>query len=259
MLISTENLIQKDMKKVIYTSMCVLLMGAWIYVRTTNNNSKTTASNEEVVLFDGKTFEGWRGYNRADIPKAWTIEDNSLKINSKGSIGVSEEWRQDRGDIVFGQKFSDFELSFEWKVSKGSKSGVYYKVQEYNGGRDTSILAPKYEIVDDALGSEVSASIYDIVPSTVSNSLPCGQWNKSKIIVKGGEVKHIQNGERLLDFDLSSENWASKLEKSAWAKTLDAEHYSIILECGKKKEPGYIALQDMGNDVWFRKIKIKEI
>ncbi len=254
------------MKKIIYTSMCVLLMGSWIYVRTTKNTFESEnieLQNNEVVLFDGETFKGWRGYNRADMPKAWTIENNCLKINSAETAGVTEAWRKDRGDIVFNQKFADFELSFEWKVAKGAMSGVYYKVQEYVGSDGSNILAPKYEIMDDAIevqkGKYLSASIYDIVPSTSSNTRPCGQWNESKIIVKGGTVRHIQNGESLLDFDLSSENWANKLEGSDWAKSLEAKHYSIILECGKNKEQGYIALQDRRKDVWFRNIRIKQI
>ena len=254
------------MKKIIYTSMCVLLMGTWIFVRTTKGKAESENAepeNKEVVLFDGSTFKGWRGYNRADMPKAWTIENHSLKINSKESDEDSEVWRQDRGDIIFNQKFEDFELSFEWKVSNGSKSGVYYMVQEYGGNEGSNIFAPKYEITDDALGAQnenyFSASIYDIVPSAGSNSKPCGEWNESKIIVKGGEVRHIQNGKALLDFDLTSGNWAKKLQSSDWAKKLETEQYSIILECGEKLEPGYIALQDKGKDVWYRNIKIKEI
>ncbi len=254
------------MKKRIYTSMCVLMMGTWIYVKTTKGiveSENIEQHNKEVVLFDGETFNGWRGYNRQDMPKAWTIENNSLKINSVETAGVTETWRKDRGDIIFNQKFADFELSFEWKVAKGAKSGVYYKVQEYAPNESSNIMAPKYEIMDDAMGVQkgnyLSASIYDIVPSTNSNTRPCGQWNESKIIVKGGAVRHIQNGESLLDFDLTSENWANKLEGSDWAKRLEAKEYSIILECGKNKEQGYIALQDMGKDVWFRNIKIKQI
>ncbi len=254
------------MKKIIYTSMCVLLMGSWIYVRTTKDKAESESielQNKEIVLFDGATFKGWRGYNRADMPKAWTIENNSIKINGTDDAEESELWRKDRGDIIFTQKFADFELSFEWKVSKGSKSGVYYKVKEYDGNDDSNILAPKYEIMDDAMTLQkdnyLSASMYDIFTPAAPNSRPCGQWNESKIIVKGGEVRHIQNGKALLDFDLSSENWANKLESSHWAKNLKAEQYSIILECGKNNTPGYIALEDMGKDVWFRNIKVKEI
>ena len=85
-----------------------------------------TADVEEgfVAIFDGKTFDGWRGYNRTDVPSAWTIEDGCIKINESG---MGEAGAKDGGDIIFAnKKFKNFELAFDWKVDKGAKSGVFY-------------------------------------------------------------------------------------------------------------------------------------
>ena len=107
-----------------------------------------TADVEEgfVAIFDGKTFDGWRGYNRTDVPSAWTIEDGCIKINESG---MGEAGAKDGGDIIFAnKKFKNFELAFDWKVDKGANSGVFYLAQEIPN-QPIYISAPEYQVLDE--------------------------------------------------------------------------------------------------------------
>ena len=97
-----------------------------------------------ITMFDGKTFNGWRGYDREDVPAAWVVDDGAIHI--KGS-GNGEAGAKDGGDLVFAHKFSNFEFEFEWKVDKGSNSGVFYMIQEVEG-QPAYISAPEYQVLD---------------------------------------------------------------------------------------------------------------
>lgn len=92
------------------------------------DSTAMAADSNVVVLFDGTSLDGWRGYNKDTVPSAWTLEDGCIKINGSGA---GEARCRNGGDLIFGaEKFGNFELSFEWKVAKGSNSGVFYMIQE---------------------------------------------------------------------------------------------------------------------------------
>ena len=133
------------MKKIIFLS---FLMAAFLSAGCSScNNKKKEAAQDDpnvIVLFDGETFDGWRAYNGTDIPGAWTIEDGAIKINGSGR---GEAGAVDGGDIIYDRKFSNFELTFEWRVGKGSNSGVFYLAQEIPG-QPIYISAPEYQILD---------------------------------------------------------------------------------------------------------------
>ena len=134
------------------------------------------ADSNVVVLFDGTSLDGWRGYNKDTVPSAWTLEDGCIKINGSGA---GEAGARNGGDLIFGaEKFGNFELSFEWKVAKGSNSGVFYMIQEVPD-TPSYYSAPEYQILDnenhpDAKlgvdGNRKSASLYDMIPAKPQNS-----------------------------------------------------------------------------------------
>ena len=227
-------------------------------------DSTAVAENEWTVLFDGETFNGWRGYNRTDMPTAWTIEDGAIKINGSG---MGEAGAKDGGDIIFDQKFKDFELEFEWKVDKGSNSGVFYLAQEIPG-QPIFISAPEYQVLDnenhpDAKlgvdGNRQSGSLYDMIPAKPQNSKPFGEWNTGKIMVYKGTVAHYQNGELVVEYHLWTPQWKELLDNSKFSEDKWPEAYELLLNCGGENHEGYIGFQDHGDDVWFRNIKIKEL
>jgi len=237
----------------------ILFFGIMAAMMVSSSSASAKESSKKdgfVSIFDGKTFNGWRGYNRTDMPTAWTIEDGAMKINGSGK---GEAGAKDGGDIIFDKKYKNFELTFEWKVAKGSNSGVFYLAQEV---KDEPIYksSPEYQILDNANhpdaklgqdGNRQSASLYDLIPAVPQNSKPFGEWNTGKILVYKGTVVHSQNGKNVLEFHLWTSDWKSMVENSkfkGWEKFINA---------GGDNQEGFIGLQDHGDDVWYRNIKIK--
>lgn len=202
-----------------------------------------------VLLFDGESTEGWRGYNSETFPEeGWVIEED-------GSLRVVGGVRG--GDIIFDEKFRDFRLSLEWKVSEGGNSGIFYLAQEIE---DTPIWqsAPEMQILDneghpDAArgmeGNRKAGALYDLLPAVPQNSRPVGEWNRAEVLVYRGTVVHFQNGEQVVEFQLGSPAWEEMVANSKFA---DLEYFGNY-------EPGFIGLQDHGDDIWFRNIKIRKI
>ncbi|CDN31417.1 putative secreted glycosyl hydrolase [Mucinivorans hirudinis] len=226
--------------------------------------TKTTEAEDStvLVLFDGETFNGWRGYNKDHVPGKWTIEDGAIKINGGGA---GEAQSAEGGDIIFDRKFKNFELELEWKVAKGSNSGIFYLAQEIEG-KPIYISAPEYQILDNenhpdaklgVNGNRQSASLYDMVAAVPQNSKPFGEWNTTKILVYKGTVVHYQNGEPVVEYHLWTPQWKELLDKSKFSAEKWPDAYELLINCGGENHEGYIGLQDHGDDVWFRNIKVK--
>jgi hypothetical protein len=156
------------------------------------------------------------------------------------------------------KKEGNFELSLEWKVSEGGNSGIFYLAQEKP---DQSIWksAPEMQILDNAKhpdaklgvdGNRAAGSLYDLIPGKFEAVKPAGEWNKVKIMVYKGTVVHWMNGEYVLEYHLWTQDWNDMVAKSKFKDYKDFVNTA---------EEGYIGLQDHGDDVWFRNIKIKEL
>ncbi|MDR2885502.1 MAG: DUF1080 domain-containing protein, partial [Rikenellaceae bacterium] len=157
-------------------------MGKGKKAQNTEAEAEAVAVVDEnvVVLFDGTSTEGWRGYDKTELPARWSIDEGALKISGSGT---GEGQSGTGGDIIFAaQKFANFELTFEWKVSKGGNSGVFYYAKELPG-RPIYISAPEYQVLDNAnhpdakLGKDnnrQSASLYDMIPAVPQNAKPFG-------------------------------------------------------------------------------------
>ncbi len=215
-----------------------------------------------ITIFDGKTFKGWRGYNRPDMPQAWVIEDGAIKITGSGA---GEAGAHNGGDIIFDHKFKNFEFELEWKVDKEANSGIFYLAQEIEG-QPIYISAPEYQILDnenhaDALlgedGNRMSGSLYDMIPAKPQNAKPYGEWNKAKILSAKGTIVHFQNDQKVLEYHLWTPQWKELLDKSKFSEDAWPLAYDLLLNCGGENREGYIGLQDHGDNVWFRNIRIK--
>ena len=210
------------------------------------------------LMFDGKTSEGWRGYNKTGFPAAWVVEDGTLKCRSEESRG--DTGKVDGGDIVYAkQLFSDFDLRLEWKIAVAGNSGVFYLAKEvagwpiYKSGLEMQIL--DNEKHPDASrgrdGNRKSGSLYDLIPANPQNARPVGEWNSIEIICLQGKVVHSQNGVKVLEYELWTPEWKALVKKSKFPG-LNPDWENMAKE-------GVIGLQDHGNDVWFRNIKIRAL
>lgn len=210
------------------------------------------AANEAVLqdgwtnLFDGTSLKGWRGYKQPDAAKTrWKAENGMLTVDP----GDGSDTRGAR-DLITTGTYDNFELAFEWKVSPGGNSGVKYFVLE---DRDSAI-GHEYQIIDDEKHADAkigvhrqTAAFYDVLPAANRTLKPAGEFNQSRVLVNGRNVEHYLNGTRVLQYQLSSPALQAAIDKS---KFKGIERFG-------KPQKGHILLQDHGDRVWYRAVRIK--
>lgn len=225
-----------------------------------------------IVIFDGKDMEGWRGYGKDYIPGKWTLDNGAIKFNGSGG---GEAQDGDGGDLIFAHTFKNFEFEFEWKVAKGSNSGIFYLAREVQAQDPKSgewrmepiyISAPEAQILDNInhvdakMGKDnnrQSMSLYDMIPAAPQNSKPFGEWNTGKIMVYKGTVVHGQNGQNVLEYHLWTQQWTDMLQASKFSEEKWPLAFELLNNVGGSEREGYIGFQDHGDDVWFRNMRIK--
>ncbi len=204
------------------------------------------------LLWDGKTTEGWRGAKLTTFPNnGWVIDNGILKVVKSGG-GESTNG----GDIVTTKKYKNFELSVDFKITPGANSGIKYFVDtELNKGEGSSIGC-EFQILDDDLhpdaklgvaGNRKCASLYDLIPAPDKKPMNKDGWNTVLIKVNGKHVEHWLNGEKMVEYDRSNQMWRALV---AYSKYRNWPAFG-------ETEEGNILLQDHGDEVWFRNIKIK--
>jgi hypothetical protein len=225
---------------------------AMAVVDTINSLTPQEQSEGWILMFDGKTTTGWRGYDTTVFPDSgWVVEDGTLRCIGSGMGEAGGKG----GDILYDKKFKDFDLKLEWKIDTGGNSGIFYLGQEIPG-EPVWKSACEMQVLDNERhpdarlgvdGNRMAGSLYDLIPAVPQNSKPAGQWNTAEILVYQGTVVHWQNGEKVLEYHIGTPDWD---------KMIKASKFKDFPEFGKYKE-GYVALQDHGNNVWYRGIKIK--
>jgi hypothetical protein len=207
-----------------------------------------------VLLFNGKDFTGWRQCNGTAIPKNWIIEDGAMKVFTSEGKKPGEG---SGGDIVFGEKkFKNFEFSIDWKASKMANSGIFYDVREV-AGQPIYYAAPEVQVLDNVdandnkIPSHLAGSLYDMIAADPKSVHPAGEWNTIVITVNNGKVTHVQNGVKVVEYELWTPAWDALIANSKF------KSFPGFTE-GISKE-GFIGLQDHGYPVWFRNIKIREL
>lgn len=217
-----------------------------------NTLSETEQSEGWLLLFNGKTPQGWRGVNKAHFPAVWEISDGALH----GVAGNKEAGHSGEGDIIYDKKFRNFHLKLEWKIGEGGNSGIFYLGQEVPGW-PLYKTAPEMQLLDNAFYAGESdhhkaGSLYDLIPADPQNARPAGEWNSIEIVCNKSFVEHKQNGVTVLTYQIGNENWKSMIENSEFYQKTNPDMVNVADE-------GYIGLQFHGDDVWFRNIKIKEL
>lgn len=195
------------------------------------------------LLFDGKTLNGWRGYKTEAVGEGWKAQNGAIVLTAGKA-----------GDIMTAAEYGDYELSFDWKISEEGNSGVIYRVglgesASYRTGPEYQVLDNE-KATDNKQGNHLAGSLYDIGPEAPRNlPKPVGEWNNSRLVVRGWKVEHWLNGVQVVALDLASPQGKAAIAAS---KFKDWPKFASLSR-------GYIALQDHGHVVSYRSIKLREL
>lgn len=191
------------------------------------------------LLFDGATTAGWRNYGKQTIADGWVVQDGALTRVGAG------------GDIITNDQFKNFELTIDWKIAPRGNSGIFYRASEEKD--EIYWNAPEMQVLDDAghpdAGNRLTSAgaAYDLYPSPAGHVKPASEWNTARLVVNGNHVEHWLNGVKLLEYELGSRDWDAKIA---------ASKFKPHARFGKNIQ-GHIGLQDHGDVVAFRNIKIR--
>ena len=221
------------------------LIVAFVAGTTVNAQMPTLTAQEKAdgwkLLFDGKSLAGWRSYKSATPPTGWRAVHGDLIRDGEG------------GDLMTADQYGDFELRFEWKVTENGNSGVIYRIattEEFPWQ-----TGPEYQILHNAGHRDgknpmtSAASNYAVNPPSRDVTRPVGQWNEGRLIARGNVVEHWLNGVKVVEYEIGSPDWEARVKASKFAKLKD---YGRI-------KRGHIALQDHGDVVSYRNLKIKPL
>jgi hypothetical protein len=195
------------------------------------------------LLFDGKTFNGWRGFKMDRAPSGWVItRGGELHFKTKG-----------KGDIMTVEQYGDFELKLEWKISKGGNSGIFFRVTEDD--EFSWKTGPEMQVLDnakhkDGLDPRTSAGAnYALHAPSQEVTRPAGEYNEARIIAKGNHIEHWLNGVKIVEYEIGSPEWEELVAQSKFGE---------MPKYGRNRR-GHIVLQDHGDKVWYRNIRIRPL
>jgi hypothetical protein len=231
------------MKKIVFVIISIFLVQNGFAQALTDKEQKQGWR----LLFNGKNLDGWTSVGK-DIPPSsgWEIKEGVLTVKKEGD--------RRGGDIITKEQFSDFELLVDFRITEGANSGIKYFFTKYEKG---GWLGLEYQVLDDERhpdaklgrdGNRHQAGLYDMFPPGKKKEYLPGEWNQARIVAKGTKVTHYLNGKEVLSFDRKSESY-----RKAW----ELSKYNESVPMFGNVKQGYILLQDHGDVVSFRNIKIR--
>jgi hypothetical protein len=232
------------MKRTVLLVIMAAMAGIGALQAADQPNTLTDKEKEDgwKLLFDGETTAGWHGYNRKGFPEGWAVQDGAL---TRVSPTV---------DLVTDEEYASFDLQFDWKIAPNGNSGLFFHVVESPKFKETYFTGPEFQLLDNAGHPDGkngpdrwAAANYALHAPSQNTAHPPGEWNRSRLVVNNGHVEHWLNGVKVVDYELWSDDWKARLAKSKFTKWPD---YGMA-------KAGRIALQEHGNEVAFRNIKIK--
>ena len=234
-----------------------IIFSLFAFQTSSNNKKETKVINEWVSLFNGESFDGWHLYNGGSPEGAWSIEDQAMKFSQENKQAGDGSF-----NLVSDRSFSSFELSLEWKISKSGNSGIFWGVIEtpdfsepYYTGPEIQVLdmgSPKYDQKAEKEKEYYEAgALYDLVRPSEQVAKPAGIWNHIVLHINHGKNQgHVLlNDVKIVEFPVHGDAWNQMVEGS---KFKNWENFGV-------SRIGKIGLQEHGNTVWYRNIKIKEL
>ena len=245
------------MKKIAFALMALALcLSSCSSDEKAKDNSLTRKEKKDgwALLWDGKTSEGWRGAKLDAFPEhGWVIEDGVLKV-MPGDGGESTNG----GDIITTRLYRNFILKVDFKITEGANSGIKYFVDPTLNKGTGSAIGCEFQVLDDlrhpdaklgVKGNRTLGSLYDLIPAPEDKPFDINAWNTAQVVVQGNHVEHWLNGVKLLEYERNNQEWNALVAYSKYRNWPDFGNY----------EEGYILLQDHGDEVWYKNIKIKEL
>lgn len=216
-----------------------------------------TASEQQAgwkLMFDGSTTNGWHTYNKKEIGKSWIVQDGAITLDAKKN--PQGHWQApDGGDIVFDEEFENFELNLEWKIAPCGNSGIMFSVVETEKNEYPWQTGPEMQILDNTchpdsrFAKHKAGDLYDLIECSYEVVKPAGEWNQVRLIKKDGKVEHWLNGRKVVEYMMYNDTWNTMIANSK---------FKDMPDFGKSKT-GKIVLQDHGDRVAFRNIKVKPL
>jgi len=231
---------------------CLLILLSALVGSTMAQAPNTLTAQEKKdgweLLFDGKTTKGWRNYNSKEIGAAWKINDESLYLDRSNKEVKG-------GDIITEGEYENYEFSYDWKISKCGNSGLIFDVVESEKNKYVWHTGPEMQVLDNSCHPDAkiikhrAGDLYDLISCSTETVKPAEEWNTAKIISKNGHYEFYLNGTKVVEFTMHTPEWDTIIAGSK---------FKSMPVFGKAKK-GHFALQDHGDPVWFRNIKIKKL
>lgn len=218
----------------------------------TVENEVVEVEPEWISLFDGESFDGWKKYGGGEVGAAWKVQDGSIYLDATNKDG----WQTgDGGDIVTEEEFDNFHLKVEWKIAKDGNSGIIFYVHDAEEYQYPWMTGMEMQVLDNdghpdaKITTHRAGDLYDLIESSEETVKPVGEWNLAEIISQDGNLELHLNGTMIVSTTLWTPEWEEMISKS---KFKDMPGFGTF-------KTGKIALQDHGDEVWFRNIEIKKL
>lgn len=245
---STKATIENGVTKAVET------VASAVIPQNTLSDAETKAGVS--LLFDGKTMKGWRNFKKQTIGKDWIIDSVEQSISLNVTKKADGHWQaEDGGDIITDDSYENYELEVDWKIDTCGNSGIIYNVIEHPTAEYVWHTGPEMQVLDNACHPDAkiikhrAGDLYDLISCSKETVTPALQWNHVKLVQNKGKIEHWLNGEKVVEYDMNLPTWKALIAKSKFAK----------MPLFGKSMKGHIALQDHGNKVWYRNIKIKNL
>jgi len=205
-----------------------------------------------ISLFDGVSTNGWHSYGKSSVGQAWKVEDGMIHLDA----AAKKTYQTDGGgDMVTNNEFGNFDLKLEWKISKNGNSGIIFYVHEDSSYKESWNTGMEMQVLDNdghpdgKIHKHRAGDLYDLIPCTIETVRPVGEWNQVEMISNKGKLELKLNGTTVVSTTLWDDNWKQLIAGSKFKNMPGFGTYT----------KGKIALQDHGNEVWFKNIMIKKL